>query len=838
MSRCGRLRLRCRGVVQGVGFRPAVHRLASRLGLSGSVANVAGAVRIELEGEIPRLEKFVSALPGALPAAARLDALETTWLPASPASHPNGVRIVSEPPRPLGVGLVAAALAADRAPCPACLAELEDPADRRFGYPFISCSVCGPRYSIATAEPYARAHTTLAAFPLCPACRREFEDPADRRFHAETIACPACGPRLALLDGRGRPAAGDPLVAACGLLRSGGILALQGVGGFQLLVDAADPAAVARLRRRKRRPAKPFALLVADPAWIEPHVRIDAAERALLASPAAPIVLLRRRQGDGECFAGVAPGSAALGVMLPASPLHHLLARRFAGPLVATSGNPSGEPLCTAVAEAVERLGAEAPVPVADAFLVHDRPIARPLDDSVAQVIEGRPVLLRRARGHAPEPLRPPAAAASAKDPARWGAGAVVALGGDLKGAPALARDGRIWLAPHLGDLARARVFERLRSGLAELVAEQGAALEALACDGHPGYLSHQLVAGDARAVAVPHHLAHGLAVMAEHGLEPPLAVIALDGLGFGAGSGHRLWGGEVLRIEADGWRRHAGLRPFPLPGGERAMAEPRRAALGLLAAARGTEAAFTHPGSRHCRDAFDPAEPALLLRAVAGGCNAPLCSSAGRLFDAAASLLGLVQVLSHEGEAGLLLEGLATGSEAAGLDAGAYRLPLCCCGDGEAALLDWRPLLTALLDDIAADTSAAVCAARFHWAVAEGFATAAQAALGQDGPRRVALGGGCFQNRLLLQESIAALRRRGLEPFWNEQVPGSDGGLALGQVWGASHPALLPFRPLSGPQPAPITEEETHRRGATAHVSGRRRSHPRDRGSAPRRGG
>jgi hydrogenase maturation protein HypF len=524
--------------------------------------------------------------------------------------------------------------------------------------------------------------------------------------------------------------------------------------------------------------------------------------------------------------------------MLPASPLHHLLARCFGGPLVATSGNPSGEPLCIDTAEAVERLGAEGPTPVADAFLVHDRPIARPLDDSVAQVIEGRPVLLRRARGFAPEPLRPadvaaPGLAAGPED------GAVVALGGDLKSAPALARGGRIWLAPHLGDLARPRVLERLRRGLAEITAGRGGALAALACDGHPGYLSHQLVEGDARAVPVPHHLAHGLAVMAEHGLAPPLTLIALDGLGLGPGPGHRLWGGEVLRIDADGWRRPAGLRPFPLPGGERAMGEPRRAALGLLAAAWAAEAAFAHPGSRHSRDAFSPAERDLLLRAVAGGCNAPLCSSAGRLFDAAASLLGLVQVLSHEGEGGLRLEGLAAAGQTAGTDGGAYPLPLCAPdGNDGVAWLDWQPLLTALLEDIAAGIPAAFCAARFHRGLAEGFATAAAAAVGPEGPRWVALGGGCFQNRLLLEETLAALRRRRLDPFWNEQVPCNDGGLALGQVWGASHPALLRFRPLSGREPVPITEEETHRRGATAHVSGRRRSHPRDRGSVARRGG
>ena len=793
-----RVRFHCRGVVQGVGFRPTVHRLATRLGLSGSVENVAGAVLVELNGPRAQLECFARLLPGALAPPAHLEPLQPLWLPPPDAPAPGvqtGVHITASAPRPLGTGLVAPALSADRAPCAACLAELADPADRRHGYPFLSCSVCGPRYSIATAEPFARAHTTLAGFPLCEECRREFENPADRRFHAETISCPRCGPRLELWWPDGSREGADPIAAACERLAAGRILALQGVGGFQLLVDATDPAAVARLRRRKQRPAKPFALLVAEPAWIEPHCLIDADEQAALQDPAAPIVLLQRRQGEGEAFPGVAPASPALGVMLPASPLHQLLVQRFGRPLVATSGNRSGEPLCTDPAEARQRLAG-----LADAFLVHDRPIARPLDDSVLQVIEGRPVLLRRARGFAPEALRLP------PPPARGAAvaagGGVLALGGDLKNAPALALGGRVWLAPHLGDLADPRVQQRLRDGVAEIEARHGDRLQAIACDAHPGYLSHQLARQQPWPChPVPHHLAHGLAVMAEHGLEPPLLVLACDGLGYGdlpdpPGSGgvsHRLWGGELLLIGVDGPSRLAGLLPFPLPGGERAMGEPRRSALGLLArggACGGTWAgseAFDHPGARHTRAAFHPAEADLLRQAIAAGCNAPLTSSAGRLFDAVASLLDLCQRLSFEGEGGLRLQ--AAAARAPG-DRGAYPLPLLAAAGAGAApapplgWIDWRPALAGLLADSAAAESVACCAARFHRGLAASLAAAAAAGAERTGCGRVALAGGCFQNRLLLELAIAALRERQLQPFWCEQVPGNDGGLALGQVW------------------------------------------------------
>ncbi|EDY37240.1 (NiFe) hydrogenase maturation protein HypF [Cyanobium sp. PCC 7001] len=808
-----RLLLHCRGTVQGVGFRPFVHRLARALDLVGEVENVAGAVRVDLQGERPALEQFLGRLGSELPAPARLEPLQPRWLP--PLSRPpRAVRIAAAAPRPLGAGLIAQALVADRAPCPACLAELADPTDRRHGYPFISCAACGPRYSIATAEPFARAHTTLAAFPLCAACRSEFEDPADRRFHAETIGCPACGPRLQLLAAAPDtlPAGRDPIAAAADLLRAGGILALQGVGGFQLLVEATRQEAVQRLRRRKSRPAKPFALLVADPAWLEPQVRIGEAEIRLLRSPAAPIVLLRRRH-DPQALQGpaamvvaeaVAPGSPALGVMLPASPLHRLLVAAVGRPLVATSGNPSGEPLCIDPLEARQRLAG-----IADAFLLHNRPIARPLDDSLVQLIDGRPVLLRRARGHAPAaldlPLPPPADHAA------------LALGGDLKAAPALARGGQIWVAPYQGDLAGARQQRAVEQGLDELLqtlglggappdgdSPVGASAPLLVADAHPGYVGTALAARLAQRYGtalqhVQHHRAHGLAVAAEHGLAGPLLVWAADGLGYGPGPGPQLWGGELLLLDGAGAaQRLACLRPWPLPGGERAMRECRRTALGLLLAA--DPALLHHPGAAACRGAFSPAERQLLAAAVAGGCNAPRTTALGRLFDAVASLLDVLQEQSYEGEAGLRLEGLArrrdqaaeNPSLAAEEPVGAL-LPLVPVPPAEApdlplGWLDWEPLLRRLLDALAAEAAPESLASGFHHALTASLVAAAARAAELSGCRRVALAGGCFQNALLLEGCIAGLRRAGLQPCWSEQLPCNDGGLALGQLW-----AVLP---------------------------------------------
>lgn len=903
-------------------MRPALHRLAARLGLSGSLSNAPGLVRLELLGRRRDLERFLQELPQALPPAARLEPLQPQWLDADAAAaaqatparpdvlatqHPalelaatpspqqalaiQGLRLSAEPApaRSTGqpwIGLFTRALVADRAPCGACLRELDDPHSRRHGDPFLACSSCGPRYSIATAEPWLRAQTTHARFPLCESCAREWADPADRRFHAETISCPGCGPRLSLLDSEGQPLGGDPpppgrsasaqhaalIAVAAGLLEQGRILALQGVGGFQLLVDASNPRAVARLRRRKRRPIKPFALLVAEPAWIPSMLPCPSPEPggpllAALTSPAAPIVLLPRlKEGHqpaaaaerhGTC-AVVAPCSAHLGVMLPASALHHLLARRFGRPLVCTSGNRSGEPLCIDPQEARQRLQG-----IADAFLVHDRPIARPLEDSLLQLIAGRPVLLRRARGYAPEPLSLPDRPIGAAGPmhpispdseAGNPTAPLLALGGDLKGAPALACGERVWLAPHLGDLAEARTHARLRGGLEELLHDPAAGPGPIACDAHPGYLSHQLAMELATAhglplLPVPHHEAHALCVIAEHGLLPPVLAFCADGLGYGepgpqeggASAAVRLRGGELLRIGETTIQRLACLRPFPLPGGERACIEPRRSALGLLAAAGPW--ALAHPGARRTLAAFPREERALLLQLLGEGVASPWCTSLGRLFDAAASLLGVCQRNGYEGEAGQRLQALAAQSQAqdgngypfpwigapgeahapapsAGPSAAPAAKPDRSSGPARATTagtpsrpaqhaepattaqptqpaelappqepppwlgwLDWQPALAALLADRAAGVPRQQAAARLHHGLADAVAgLLAQAAAVHD-CREVVLAGGCFQNALLLEALLARLRQRGLRAHWSQQVPASDGGLALGQV-------------------------------------------------------
>lgn len=783
-----RLLLHCHGVVQGVGFRPVAFRLARALELTGQIANDPGLVRLDLSGSRQALERFVAALPAALPPQARLEPLRPQWLPQLDVP-PAQLQIRADQPRPLGIALVAPALAADRATCERCLRELQDPADRRYRYPFISCCDCGPRYSIATAEPYARAHTTLAGFGLCADCRREFDDPADRRFHAETIACPRCGPRLQWRHAQGQPGPeGEAAVAAAvALLREGRILALQGVGGFQLLVDASSTRAVVRLRRRKARPRKPLALLVADLACLDPWVLLSDAEGRVLQGPEAPIVLLRRRAEATGLAAGIAPGCSELGVMLPASPLHRLLVEAFGGPLVATSGNRSSEPLCIDLDEAMARIGPRAPTgPIADGWLVHDRSIARPLDDAVVRLVAGRPQMLRRARGYAPLPLPLPSWA-------RPGIGrSVLALGGDLKCAPALAAGGQVWLSAPLGDLADGRCHGRWQQGLEELLQRHGDQLAMVLSDQHPGYLSHHWVQRRTRGSwhhqTVQHHQAHGLAVLAEHGVAPPALVLACDGLGHGPGT-VSLWGGEGLLIGSDGsCQRLACLRPFALPGGSRALREPRRVALALLAALGPW--ALEHPGAVATQQAFDDEERQLLLRALAAGIHCPQTTSLGRLFDGVASLLGLVQCLSHEGEAGLLLQGAAAQAQGRGPALLCQRraselLPLEPAAAASLAQqwLDWRPLLQVLLAQRAAGVPAAISALLFHRALVAGLAGWAEQSARRSGVSTVVLAGGCFQNRLLLEGLIEALAASGLQPLWAQQLPCGDGALALGQL-------------------------------------------------------
>lgn len=782
-----RLRLEIEGLVQGVGFRPLVARLARELGLSGWVRNTGAGVQLELQGPARSLDTFVLRLQGQPPTHCRLERISR--LACAPVPGEIGFVIqpaLVESPADLSTatGVRWALIPPDLAPCPACRAELRDPASRRHGYAFISCVACGPRYTLLRALPFERMHTSLATFPLCPACQADHDDPADRRCHAQTIACPRCGPRLSWWTRGGRERRNDPreppaagrlgpcLEAAAAALQADRIVALMGVGGFQLLVRAGSQAAVCELRRRKGRPEKPLAVMAPDLAWVGRHCHLSQEEAHLLDSPAAPIVLLRRRAATGVCD-GVAPANPWLGVMLPSSPLHLLLLEALDEPLVATSGNRSGEPLCHDASEAVHALEG-----LADGFLVHDRAIVNPVDDAVAQVVCGEPMLLRHARGFAPTALDLPAGEAAPALPASG----VVAMGGQFKSAQALSWGRRALLGPHLGDLDTEAGERHYRRNLEDALSRHGLDPATVAVDQHPGYRSHHIgveLAG-ARGAGLPlgvqHHHAHLLACLAEHQLATPQVGAAWDGAG--QGSDGTVWGGEILRLEGAGFSVVARLRPFPLPGAERAMREPRRAALGLLFAGGGTEGLKQAAGSP-ALSAFTAEERQVLTRMLEHDIQTPRCSSVGRLFDAVASLLGLQQRCSFEGQAALTLEAAASRATASSTTTSRRRDALPLRTDSSPWQLDWGPLVQDLLMDQRRGVPPEAVALGFHHALADALVTlAVRLELEQ-----LLLGGGCFQNRLLLTLAAGGLRRAGIEPLWPRRIPCNDGGLALGQL-------------------------------------------------------
>lgn len=750
-----------RGIVQGVGFRPFVYRIAQREGLTGWVRNESDRVLIEVEGEPAPLARFLETLRHGAPPPSRIDQVHCTEIPPSEDPRkPFEIRFSQSerPPRPT--------IPADLATCPQCLAEVNDPSQRRYRYPFTNCTYCGPRWSIIERLPYDRPRTSMASFPLCPDCQREYREPADRRFHAQPIACPACGPRLELRAADGPPlAAGDAaLVRAAAALVAGQIVALKGLGGFQLLVDATDEAAVARLRRRKHRPDKPLALLMGTLEAASRRCRVTPDEAAALASAGAPIVLLRRRDDAGaldDIAPDVAPGNRNLGVMLPCTPLHHLLAAEAGRPLVCTSGNLAEEPMAITFDEARRALGG-----VADWFLTHDRPIVRPVDDSVARVSRAGLHMLRRARGFAPLAL-----------PLASDGPPVLAVGGHLKNAVALALDGEAVVGSHVGDLDGVASREVHRRAVDDLLGFFAVRPAAVACDLHPDYASTQLAEELAAGWSVPlvrvqHHHAHVAACQAEHHLEGPVLGLAWDGVGYGPDG--TVWGGEALRCEGASFTRVAHLRTFPLPGGDRAAREPRRCALGLLYEVLGDAA--TGLG----RDWFPSDALAGLTASLGRRLNAPRTSSMGRLFDAVAALAGLAPVISFEGQAAIALEHLADDDET-----GAYPFPLVAADRaGTRFVADWEPMVRALLADRQSGAAPATLAARFHNALVELALATARAA----GCPQVALCGGCFQNARLADCTAERLRSEGLEVYTPMQVPPGDGGIALGQLYVARH--------------------------------------------------
>ncbi len=743
-----RIRLIIRGAVQGVGFRPFVYRLASELGLTGWVLNSAQGVFIEVEGAAETLQQFVQRVETDKPPRAFIQSLEQTVL--DPVGYTAFEIRHSEES-----GEKSVLILPDIATCPDCLREVFDPADRRYLYPFTNCTNCGPRYSIIESLPYDRPNTTMKAFAMCPKCREEYENPLDRRFHAQPNACPECGPHLELWDGEGVCLAKhhDALFRAAEAIREGHIVAVKGLGGFHLVVDACHDAAVRRLRERKRREEKPFALMYPSLQMVKAHCVVDEAEERVLRSPESPIVLLRRKEADSVA-PSVAPNNPYLGVMLPYTPLHHLLLRELGFPIVATSGNLSDEPICTDEHEALHRLAG-----IADLFLVHNRPIARHVDDSVVRVLLGRELVLRRARGYAPLPVL-------VKEPLP----PLLAVGAHLKNTIALSVGRQVFLSQHIGDLETPQALQAFRHVIADVKELWGHQPQAVACDMHPDYLSTQAAHGMGLPVRpVQHHVAHILSCMAENEVEPPLLGVSWDGTGYGTDG--TIWGGEFLIIREQGWERFAHLRPFRLPGGDRAIKEPRRCALGVLYEMLGDDA------FELLEQVFTEGERRLLRQSLRQGVNAPITTSAGRLFDAVASLTGLRQVVNFEGQAAMELEFLTHDVHTD------ETYPFSLCEGTPPHMLDWSPTIQAVLQDIQEGVSPSLIAARFHNTLVEMMVVVARAA----GIDRVALSGGCFQNAYLTGRAVRRLGEEGFRPYWHQRVPPNDGGIALGQMVGAA---------------------------------------------------
>ena len=784
-SGAARLKIVIHGAVQGVGFRPFVYRLATELRLTGWVLNSAQGVFIEVEGAKERLEEFLRRLPRERPPRAFIQSLESSWL------DPVGYRVF-EIRHSDESGQKSAFILPDIATCPNCLREIFDPNDRRYRYPFTNCTNCGPRFSIIEALPYDRPNTTMKHFAMCPDCQAEYENPKDRRFHAQPNACPKCGPHLELWDRQGTVIAthDEALRQAAEAIRSGHIVAVKGLGGFHLVCDARNDQAVQELRRRKHREEKPFALMYPSLEVIKAHCEVSDLEERLLTSPEAPIVLLRRQASPGpytvppqaareqsrrSLAPSVAPRNPYLGVMLPYTPLHHLLMAELGFPIVATSGNLSDEPICTDEHEALEKLNK-----IADFFLVHNRPIARHVDDSIVRIVGGRELVLRRARGYAPLPIDlssspSPKGGGEPPSPRRRGAGGevktVLSVGAHLKNTIALLVGSNVFISQHIGDLETPEAFRAFQRVIADFERLYEAHPSVIAHDLHPDYLSTKYAQQrDLLKVGVQHHWAHVLACMAENELDGSVLGVSWDGTGYGLDG--TIWGGEFLLATRENFRRVAHLRTFRLPGGEQAIKEPRRSALGALYELYG-DGLFTMKELAPVR-AFSERELEILRTMLQKSLNSPVTSSAGRLFDAVASIVGLRQISRFEGQAAMELEfalhGIKTDER--------YEFSL------SEETLDWGPMLRTLISDVRESVSVGKIAAKFHNTLVEMIVAVAR----RVGEERVALTGGCFQNKYLTERAIARLREEGFRVYWHQRIPPNDGGIALGQIVAASH--------------------------------------------------
>ncbi len=739
-----------RGLVQGVGFRPFVWHLAQQAGLVGEVLNDGGGVLIRLQSGA---EGLMAALRENPPPLARIDALElrdyADLLPES------GFHITAS-----AGGAARTGITPDAATCPDCLAEVLDPENRRYRYAFINCTNCGPRLSITRAIPYDRAHTTMADFPMCPVCQGEYDDPANRRYHAQPNACPDCGPQLELVNAAGQPVSGDPLDQVAALLKAGKIVAIKGLGGFQLAVDACNEAAVARLRARKHRPGKPLALMLRDLDMAAETVVLNGPARDLLQSWQAPIVLLERR---GALAPSVAPGQARLGVMLPNTPLHHILMRALDHPTVLTSGNISGDPQITDNDEALQKLGG-----IADYFLLHDRDIANRMDDSVVQMIGNTPQTLRRARGYAPAPLQLHKGFADLPN--------VLAMGADLKNTFCLLANGRATLSQHMGDMQSPAIQRDVRHNLALYQQIYGFTPARIAVDMHPGYFSTRLGEELGEVTHVQHHHAHIAAVMAEHGMPPdapPVLGVVLDGLGYGDDG--TIWGGEFLQADFRGYERLAHFPAIALPGGDKANQQPWRNLFAHLRAAFGPEADLrARFGPLPFLEALEAKPLNMMGQMIDNSLNSPLASSAGRLFDAVAAALGVCfEQQRYEGEAAMQLQALA---ETCPTETGTYPV------ETDRALA-WENLWTGILYDMSEGVEKNRIACRFHNTLAQIVTQTALSVAEKRSLQTIVLGGGVMQNRLLFFAIQKLLQDKGAIVLAPIDYPANDGGIALGQA-------------------------------------------------------
>jgi len=749
-----RVSISIRGVVQGVGFRPFVYQLAVKHNLKGWVCNTSGDVRIDVEGEGADLEQFLANLEALAPPLAHIDSITT-------ASEPNigyeRFEIRESISREGKYQLVSP----DIATCPVCLEEVLSPADRRFRYPFTNCTNCGPRFTIIEDIPYDRPKTTMRSFKMCPQCQKEYDNPLDRRFHAQPNACPRCGPGLQLVDSRGNPVPEDDALAASSrLLREGRILAIKGIGGFLLACDATSDRAVQLLRDRKRRPSKPLAIMLATIEEVKEHCLVSRAEEELLTSPQCPIVLLRWRAGSSVSRL-VGPKLNYLGVMLPYTPLHHVLLRETGLPLVMTSGNLSEEPIARDNDEALRRLRG-----IADYFLLHNRDIYARYDDSVSMVEGGKPQLIRRARGYAPYPIYLP-----------FKAKPVLACGAELKNTFCLTRDEYAFLSQHIGDMENLETLEHFKTTIELYKRLFRIQPEIIACDMHPDYLSTDYAlataadAADMTIVPVQHHHAHIVSCIIDNGLLEPVIGVAFDGTGFG--SDGRIWGGEFLLADHRGFERLGHFQYVPLPGGAAAIERPYRMAISYLISLLGEDALNKN---LPLLSRVDSLEINLIQKQIEQGINSPLTSSCGRLFDAVSALIGVRDRIEYEAQAAIELEMIADESEP-----GSY--PFSITEQNGVNIVHFDELFSTIITDMRRGVSPAGISNKFHRTVAQVVAQMCRRLADRTGINKVALSGGTFQNRRLLRLTTAALEQAGLSVLTHSQVPTGDGGISLGQA-------------------------------------------------------